>query len=192
MLTLYFNKQQKESSLCERLQKLGGDIFYTDYAGDIVNLLVNKPKAYRFLYDAQADLYIICDAWDYIHSDMVHAAFDKGLYLDQKQFIEDFVCDWFRGCWLPYFDAGCNFGVDLDDGVDLSNVRADHDDSCIYRWIYCFCFVPLGADSEESDEAMVNDGYDEKCEFSFGTVYTRDFELSECDELQSALRRADK
>lgn len=52
--------------------------------------------------------------------------------------------------------------------------------------------IHVGADSEGFGEAMVNDGYDGEYEFSFGTVYTRDFELSECDELQSALRRADK
>ena len=67
--------------ILERLQKLGSDMFITDYAGDIVNLLVNKQKEYRFLYDAQADLYMICNAFDYIHSEMVEQAFKKVLLI---------------------------------------------------------------------------------------------------------------
>lgn len=82
----------------EGVKKLGSDMFITDYARDIVKLLVNKPKPYRFLYDAQADIYMICDAWDHIHSDMVVTAFENGWYIDQKDFVRfslDFIIvDW--------------------------------------------------------------------------------------------------
>lgn len=184
----------KESNniLKERLQKLGSDMFITDYAGDIVNLLVNKPKAYRFLYDAQADLYIICDAWDYIHFDMIRQAFRDGWYLTQKDFIEEFIGKYSEIWCDPYFDKAVNSGCEFDeyDGRDLSLVNCEYTDSYIPPWIYCFGFIPVGDEGSEDD--MINDGYDNSYEFSFGTVYTRDFDLSDCDEIRTALNKADR
>ena len=167
-------------------------MFISNYAGDIVNLLVNKPKDYRFLYDAQADLYMICDAWDYIHLDMVKRAFKEGWYLTQKDFI-DAVCGYDPRYGDSYFDIGVNFGIEIDedDDFDMSLVNCDYDDSYVYSWIYCFGFVPVG-DSDESDEALRSDGYDHSYKLSYGTVYTRDFDLSDCDEMQTALNRADR
>ena len=195
MLTLYFNKQQKESSLCERLKELGGDMFYTDYAGDIVNLLVNKPRAYRFLYDAQADLYIICDAWDYTHLDMVEEAFYAGLYASQEEFCNAFVGNFnSRSAYSSYFSSAlglCPLDGFSDEEIELISDTVDRDGDTMYPWLYCFAFIPPNSDSYKTT-ALKADGYDYSTEFSFGTVYTRDFELSECDELQSALRRADK
>lgn len=179
----------------ERLQRLGNDMFITDYAGDIVNLLVNKPKAYRFLYDAQADLYMICDAWDYIHLEMIEQAFKDGWYITQKDFIDEFVCNWFNGCYKYYFDTAVNLGIefDEDDERDFSLINCDYDDSFVNPWIYCFGFVPTDAyEKDEADKAMTNDGYENSYKFSFGTVYTRNFDLSECYEMKTALNRADK
>lgn len=187
----------RESKHClkERLQKLGSDMFITDYAGDIVNLLVNKPKAYRFLYDAQADLYMICDAWDYIHLDMVKQAFKEGWYESQKDFINEFVCSYNRRYADGYFDMAVNFGFEFDeyDGLDFSLISdaVSRDDSNIYPWIYCFGFVPNNA-NEDDDSTLRSDGYENSYKFSFGTVYTRDFDLSECDEMKTALNKADR
>ena len=184
--------KESNNTLTERLQKLGSDMFITDYAGDIVNLLVNKQKAYRFLYDAQADLYIICDAWDYIHFDMVRQAFREGWYLTQKDFIEEFIGKYSEIWCDPYFDKAVNSGCEFDeyDGRDLSLVNCEYTDSYIPPWIYCFGFIPVGDEGSEDD--MINDGYDNSYEFSFGTVYTRDFDLSECDEIRTALNKADR
>lgn len=191
-LTIKESNRERKSALKERLQKLGSDMFITDYAGDIVNLLVNKPKAYRFLYDAQADLYMICDAWDYIHMDMVKQAFKEGWYADEKDFIEEFICDFYRGVATEYWEYAVNSTIDFDedDERDFSLIKCDYDDTCIYPWIQCFGFIPNG-DDEDSDEALRNDGYEHSYKFSFGTVYTRDFDLSECDEMKTALNRAD-
>ena len=180
----------------ERLEKLGSDMFISNYAGDIVNLLVNKPKAYRFLYDAQADLYMICDAWDYIHLNMVERAFKEGWYLTQKDFIDKFVCDYNRRCSDSYFSTALDgFEFDeydyYDSDFSIMSDSVDRDDSNVYPWIYCFGFVPVG-DSDESDDALRSDGYDHSYKLSYGTVYTRDFDLSECDEMQTALNRADR
>lgn len=167
-------------------------MFISNYAGDIVNLLVNKPKAYRFLYDAQADLYMICDAWDYIHMDMVKQAFKDGWYITQKEFIDDWVCDYYSGVAVDYWDAAVNSVIEFDEDEerDISLINCDHDDSYIYPWIYCFAFIPI--DSDEDDATTLrDDGYQNSYKFSYGTVYTRNFDLSECDEMQTALNRAD-
>lgn len=179
----------------ERLERLGEDMFITDYAGDIVNLLVNKPQEYRFLYDAQADLYMICDAWDYIHLDMVAVAFREGWYQAQKDFINEFVCDYSTryDCSDAYFDIGCNLGFepDEDDERDFSLINGDYDDSFVYPWIYCFAFVPADA-QDNSKDALRGDGYEHEYKFSFGTVYTRNFDLKECSDMKNALSRADR
>jgi hypothetical protein len=176
----------------ERLQKLSGDMFITDYAGDIVKLLVNKPKEYRFLYDKQADLYMICGAWDHIHSEMMDRAFRSGWYENQKDFIEIFSSYSPRNAIL-YFDTAVNFGFefDEDDEIDTSLIKADFEDGFVDPWVYCFGFVPNNADGDSS-QSLINDGYDHSYDFSFGTVYTRDFDLSECHDLQTALNRANK
>lgn len=172
-------------------------MFITEYAGDIVNLLVNKPKAYRFLYDAQADLYMICDAWDYIHIEMVEQAFKDGWYAYQKDFIEEWGGGWYRNCYQTYFDnalSGCEFDADDDvteEALELISDNVSRDDSYVYPWIYCFGFVPNSA-NEDDDSTMRNDGYENSYKFSFGTIYTRDFDLSECDEMKTALNRADR
>ena len=176
----------------ERLQKLGSDMFITDYAGDIAQLLVNKPKPYRFLYDAQADLYMICDAWDHIHMDMVDKAFRSGWYEDQKDFLNDTIGFYNRGMYQDYFSFGTDpIGIDEDDPwvtPDQFSDRVESDDNYIYPWIYCFGFLPNGSKDEQD---LTRDGYNHKYEFEFGTVYTRDFDLSDCEELQRALNRLD-
>lgn len=53
-------------------------VLLTDYAGDIVNLLVNKPKGYRIVYIPYDDVYLIADAKDYIHEYITQAALDEG------------------------------------------------------------------------------------------------------------------
>lgn len=179
----------------ERLQRLGSDMFITDYAGDIVNLLVNKPKAYRFLYDAQADLYMICDAWDYIHLEMIEQAFNEGWYVDQEYF-----CNAFTGgfnnktAYNSYFSCGIEL-TPIDDiseaELELISDNVDKDESYMYPWIYCFGFVPNDSD-EDDGTTLRSDGYENSYKLSFGTVYTRDFDLSECGEMKTALNRADR
>lgn len=180
--------------LKERLQKLGNDMFITDYAGDIVKLLVNKPKPYRFLYDAQADLYMICDAWDYIHSDMVVTAFENGWYSDQKDFCEIFTGFYNSRCGLAYFSSCMDntpFEKEEFDDSELSLIskNVNQDEDWVYGWLYCFGFIPSGSNGGDS---MTDDGYDKEYDFSFGTVYTRGFDLSETKDIKSALERENR
>ena len=78
-----------------------------------------------------------------------------------------------------------------EDELELISDNVSRDDSYVYPWIYCFGFVPNSA-NEDDDSTMRNDGYENSYKFSFGTVYTRDFDLSECDEMKTALNKADR
>jgi len=78
------------------------DIILTDYAGDIVNLLLNKPKCYRIVYvpsdiygstKNDGDIYLIGDAIEFLHDDLLAIAVLEGwfpyLSQDMKKFHED-------------------------------------------------------------------------------------------------------
>lgn len=182
--------------ILERLQRLRSDMFITDYAGDIVNLLVNKQKEYRFLYDAQADLYMICDAFDYIHMDMVEEAFNEGWYNDQEYFCNAFTGGFnSRTAYNSYFSCGTELmPIDdiSEDELELISDNVDKDDSYVYPWIYCFGFLPNNDNYSANEQSLIEDGYDHDYKFIFGHVFTRDFDLDECDELKTALNRFDK
>ena len=73
----------------ESFQKLdGGDILLTDYAGDIANLLINKPKSYRILYNKHDDVYLIADAMNYIHEEMTEIAIYEGWLPKTQEFMK--------------------------------------------------------------------------------------------------------
>lgn len=63
--------------------------FVTDYAGDIVNFMVNKPKIYRITYYPGLDIYAICNGYENIHIENDYSLIDLG-YID-KILSEDFI-----------------------------------------------------------------------------------------------------
>lgn len=64
----------------ESLNQLDTDLFITDYVGDVVNLLNNKPKPYRLIWFPSEDLYVIGNAYKYVHGNLEDAA-DKAGYI---------------------------------------------------------------------------------------------------------------
>ena len=54
----------------ESFKQLDIDLFIAVYVGDVVNILVNKPKPYRITYIKYDDLYIIANAETNVHYDM--------------------------------------------------------------------------------------------------------------------------
>ena len=77
--------------ICESIKKLdGGNILLSDYVGDIVNLLTNKPKPYRIVYNEYDDVYLIADAQSYIHEDMTEIALDEGYLPNSKEFMQKY------------------------------------------------------------------------------------------------------
>ena len=51
----------------ESIEKVD-DILVFDYVGDLINVLLNKPKPYRICYDPKNDIYGLGDAYKYIHA----------------------------------------------------------------------------------------------------------------------------
>lgn len=173
----------------ERLQKLTSDMFITDNPTDIVNLFKNKPKPYRLVYDAMIDSYIICDAYEHIHSDMIKSAIKQYMYEEVSNTIENLLDIDVKRMPDTYIDIGANWGIDFDEDSDFEVPdNLDYDDTKIYPWIYCFIFMPI-----DSDYMSIGyDGYNHEYNYSFGTVFTRDFELGDVSELQNTLKRMDK
>ena len=73
-----FVKYIKESDdLNESLEEIASGTYCTDYVGDIVNWLLNKPKPYRIVYDRYYDVWCIADAMQNTHKDMSIDMFDS-------------------------------------------------------------------------------------------------------------------
>lgn len=62
----------------EGLEVLDNGIIVTDYAGDIANLLVNKPKNYRITYDNNIDVWSIVDSTKMEHREMAEVVAKSG------------------------------------------------------------------------------------------------------------------
>lgn len=107
-----------KSRVCASIKKIDdGGVLLTDYAGDIVNIIVNKPKGYRIVYIPYDDIYLIADAKEYIHEYMTQAALDEGWLpkLDEfmRKYHEDIEdVDAFRTVNLVYLTDSelLNFG----------------------------------------------------------------------------------
>lgn len=174
----------------ETLRNLSSDTYITKDPMDIAKKCKDTQKSYRILYDAQTDLYMIGGAWDTIYMHLLDDAFKQGWYDSQKQLCTEFtgyysrtssISYWARGTELTYLDE-----EELD--TDLLSDKVDYDDECIYPWLYCFGFLPTGSRNERE---LTKDGYNHTYEYSFGTLYTRDFEISETPDLERAFRRVD-
>ena len=63
--------------LTEKLENISEGCYATDYVGDVVNWILNKPKPYRILYDSHFDVWVICDALENTHRGMALDLFDS-------------------------------------------------------------------------------------------------------------------
>lgn len=81
--------------LIERLEEIEDQIFATQSAYDIVNLLKNKSKPYRFIFDINNRTYFIGDAMNYVHTNLLEVAYDSGFYPELKYAgeIPDYIFD---------------------------------------------------------------------------------------------------
>lgn len=144
-----------DENLNERLEKMG-DCFCTTSAYDIVNLLKNKPKEYRILYDKNINTYMIGDADSITHWDMLQEAKRNALYYSQEDFINSL------GDFQNYVDLGQDGGWDENDNE-------------IEPFLYYIVFSP----NEEWE--LGTDGYNKRYDYPFGHVFTRGCDLSEID-----------
>lgn len=119
--------------LIERLKRLGHDMFITDYAGNIVDLVKNKTDVYRVLYDSKIDKYIIASGYDYTHFEMLRKAYDEGYYIE----VDDYIINVSDGLH-SYFHDG---------------IYGDSNDP--KRTIVCYIVCP-----NSDSEFLYGDGYD--------------------------------
>ena len=74
----------------ESMKKLdNGNILLFDYVGNVVDLLRNKPRAYRIVYNKFDDIYLIARAEDYVHFDMTECALDEGYLPKTEEFMHN-------------------------------------------------------------------------------------------------------
>lgn len=153
----YWNEFIKEGSdkkqVNESLKNEGG-FFITNSGRDILNLLQNKPKEYRIVYDANLNLFMICDANEGIHQDMLEKAYNNGLYYNLEKFIDSL------GSFQNYIETGQDGGW-------------DENDEEIESYLYYMVFDPTG------QWQVGDDGYDTIYKLPFGNLLTRKCDLSE-------------
>jgi hypothetical protein len=82
--------QIKESGdINESLEQIANETYCTDYVGDVVNWLLNKPMPYRIVYDSKYDIYCIADATKNTHKDMSIDIFDSDYLYGISRHLDD-------------------------------------------------------------------------------------------------------
>lgn len=89
-LTERLDELEESVKLSEGLKDTGYNVWYTDYVGDIVNWLVNKPICYRIIYYAPADIWAICNALNSFHAEMIQVLDDCGIIDIEADGYEDY------------------------------------------------------------------------------------------------------
>jgi hypothetical protein len=141
---------------------------------------------------------LLDDREEFIYTSLVNASLcpsgcNYSEFYVQKKFIK-WLQSHLSKRYINYFLSGIvrwKIGDVAEDELELIGDGVKRDDSYIYPWIYCFVFVPNDSD-EDDDAALRDDGYKNSYKLSFGTVYTRNFGLSKCSEMKTALNRAKK
>lgn len=80
----------------EKFEEIEEGIYTTNSAYDVLNRLKNKPSSYRVIYDNNINLYIIGDAFDYIHLDLLEATYRSGFY--PLMYSENDMSEYLDGC----------------------------------------------------------------------------------------------
>lgn len=151
---------KNSKKLKESLEKIDG-CFITKSPYDIVNLLKNKPKEYRILYDKNIDMYMIGDAEQYIHHQFLEKAFKNGYYYSQEEFMKNMCGGYDTYSLYSYQDLGQS---GYWDGEPDENFDA-------FLWYIVF--------SPNEEWTLGTDGYDKRYDYPFGHVFTRGCDLSE-------------
>lgn len=142
--------------LTESLQRLAPNAFITDSPYQIRDLLINKPKLYRILYDSNIDMYMIGDGQEVIHWDLIRAARRLGYYAEMESFIDELG--------------------DLDNYVEFGGGGQFLDDEEIESYLIYMVFSP-----DDEEFILGEDGYQFQYQLPFGYMFTRDSYLEDCD-----------
>ena len=142
--------------LTESLQRLTPNAFITDSPYQIRDLLINKPKLYRILYDSNIDMYMIGDGNEYIHWDLIRLARKYGYYAEMEEFIDELG--------------------DLSNYVEFGEGGQFLDDEEIESYLIYMVYSP-----DDDTFILGEDGYQFKYPLSQGVMFTRDSYLEDCD-----------
>ena len=148
-------RKEAIKNITERLESLANKTGYiTGNSRDIANLLKNKPKDYRILYDRNIDMYMIGDGNDIIHYDLLLSAYHDAYYYNMEDFINSL------GGFDNYIEIGQDGGWNAEDEE-------------IEPYLYYIVFT------QDEDWTLGTDGYDKKYDYDFGHILTRGCDLSE-------------
>ena len=172
------------SRVLEESTERYNDMIFTDSPYTIRDYCVNRPDAYRILYDANIDLYMLCDASLYIHWNLIQQAFNLGYYskLKNDEDLDPIIREYVASRDLfNYTNLGIDGYYEGDDGIVEFG-----------QYLMYAIWVPNGMNEDEIDNSPSSDGYDDEFEFPAGSLFTRglDTDLMSKVDLINILKRS--
>ena len=136
------------------------DTYITYSVNDVLSFLEDKDKPYRIVYDSREQMYLLGDAWDTIHHELIFTANDNGYYREQQKFIDDL------GDIDNYIDYG-------QGGQFIENDNGEDEE--VDQYLFYIVYNPKG----NNDLDFEVDGYDKVYKGVNGDLLTRDSELED-------------
>lgn len=148
-----------KESLNESISKVE-DTYITYSVNDVLSFLEDKDKPYRIVYDSREQMYLLGDAWDTIHHELIFTANNNGYYKEQQKFIDDL------GDIDNYIDYG-------QGGQFIENGNGEDEE--VDQYLFYIVYNPKG----NNDLDFEVDGYDEVYEGVRGDLLTRQSRLED-------------
>lgn len=126
--------------IVERLEEIDDNIFATQSGYDIVNVMKNKSKPYRLLFDKNNRMYFIGDAYNYVHSNLLEAAYESGFYPEIVSMgeVENYLFDCLENeeMLLALFYPDVNKTIDIERTSDGYPFKYTYEFGTIYCHFY--------------------------------------------------------
>lgn len=84
--------RETEFPIKEKMEVGDYGVVVTDYVGDVVNLLLHKPKIYRLCYDPNNDIYMLGSGMDLVHATLCTSAEKLGYDCDPHESVDFIFC----------------------------------------------------------------------------------------------------
>lgn len=150
-----FNR--KKLMIYETLEEIASGTYCTDSVSDIVNWLLNKPKAYRILYDKFLDVWCIANALENTHKDMSIDMFDSDYLYGNTEHVD-----------IDSYVLEMRKEKRFNDGYTDAEVYSDYSFRKL-RLMGCF-FIPDGQKYRDYEESGF---YSIKTKITTGTIFTQ-------------------
>lgn len=130
----------EKKPLEERLEEIETGIYATQSAYDILNLMKNKGKPYRFVYDKNIRMYFIGDAYNFVHTNLLEAAYQSGFYPDILSMgdVENYLfdCSENEEMLLAVFYPNSDKKIDIERSSDGYPYKYTYEFGTIYCQFY--------------------------------------------------------